>query len=450
MNPSRITVLCDEECDRALFRRFQLVSEFLGAIPESNIELLPIRGSIHPNSRNRVNVLLRDDRPDFIFSIDGIPVLVVEMTKHGYTGDNPLQRFSRLAIAAEGGCAVAYFTPFSRVRDDEIDSASNRQPSRRRVNTDVFKGMSRLAEIFGVPMFAVDWPTAANGLPRNLSPSQSNKHITQIAGELITIVERILGECGQDLARGLSVIGNSLVSAELQKVRELWTVPNTRPSAVKIDLSRGELERFLANPSTILSRISVSDYFYKDKPERILLLECIRRAEIEAVYSNSGTFARREGLGKVTGLIGSEESFQTSKLYQSGYKWRSDPHCGVLVNLDYNYCRSLSGRTTRDRDKALILFWPRVYTNENSSAYRGVMASLLALSNQSQSSLDTLFLERYGSASMAKRYKEQLLRGVGDLIGIWRDSTKQARIFKHYCDLIVLGDAIIVGEGRDL
>jgi len=446
--PSRLIVYCDEETDRSLFRRFQSHSDFLSTIPNNNLKILPAKGAIDTHDPgSRINMLLSDDRPDFVFVLDGKPILVVELTKHGYTGDNPLQRFTRLAIAAEGGCAVIYFTPFSRVRDDELDQGVE-NPSKRRVNTDMFKGMSHLAEIFKIPMVALDWPTNAAGLPRSLSARLDPGEFLKICGHLIVAMEKISRDLAERLATGQSIMDDPWVRSKLADLQKLWEVPNTRTSAVKLTLSRKELKSIIDRPAEILKRISKTDYFFKDKPERLLLLECIQQMKIELIRRNgSAPRAASSELSKVQELIDCNDSFESAMFYQTGYKWRSDPHCGVLVNIDYNQCRKSNGHTPRDRDRALVLFWPRVFLSDVSSPYLAISRSLAALSKKDWGAgISRLFVQRYGDKPTATKYITQLLRGKGSLIGLWRDTTKQARVFRYYCDLIILGDAIIVGD----
>jgi len=452
LDPMHLVVFCDREDDRRVFSRLQSTSEFLSRIPNENIRILPTDGLLDPvDSGSRINTLLRDDRPDYVFVADGRPVLVVELTEHGYTGDNPLQRFTRFAIAAEGGVPFVYFTPFSRVRDDELDRG-DRNPSERHVNTDVFKGMSRLTDIFGVPLLALDWPKNERGKPRKLGANPSIEKCRNILGELGRTVEILLRDFGDKSKRRESILDAPWVREQTELVRALWTRENIRTSAVKIRVTRQELQDIIEHPLRILGSISREGYFFKDKPERLLLLYCIEKARVEAVFLPNGTRMHREaGLELLRQLL-AQPVFAECLLYQTGYKWRSDPHCGVLVNLDYNYCRNATGRTTADRDRSLVLFWPRVFLSKDSRAYSAVAEAIKRLA-VTTSEFHQLFLQRYENEPTARRYIAQLMRGRGNnatgpgkLIGIWGNNTKQARVFRHYCDLVLLGDAVLLGD----
>ena len=129
-----------------------------------------------------------------------------------------------------------------------------------------------------------------------------------------------------------------------------------------------------------------------------------------------------------------------------------DPHCGVLVNLDYVYCRTTELSTINNRKSALVLFWPRVFMNRESAAYKSVKNEIDELTNH-RGRLYELFLDRYGSSDEANsKIKQMCFSRDGSklqtesLIGVWSNGTKQSRIFRQYCDLIILGDSVITGN----
>jgi len=134
--------------------------------------------------------------------------------------------------------------------------------------------------------------------------------------------------------------------------------------------------------------------------------------------------------------------------YYTGYKWRSDPHCGVLVNFDYLHARQKNERSAADRKKPLILFYPRVYLDPSSpNVIR--LQSEISLATQVGSQFQKLFEARYGPSDAMQR-AAQFVNGTSGNLGRWTDSTKQARIFQRYCDLIILQDAVILGHHHSL
>lgn len=121
-----------------------------------------------------------------------------------------------------------------------------------------------------------------------------------------------------------------------------------------------------------------------------------------------------------------------SYIYFSGYKWRSDPHCGVAINLFYRECVSEKGQLP------FLLFYPRV--SITSDAVEGILGDI----EEESKSLLGLFKRRYGPAEAPIKYRSVM--DSDSLYSQWVKSTKQGRIFLKYCSLIFCNDGIIVGN----
>src|SRR5688572_28624612 len=88
----KVRVYCDEPADQKQFFQWASASKFLKLIPHGNVTVYPQFSALTLKNAHLLE-LVREDRPDFIFTYDDKPILVLEVTEHGYTGDNPLQRF---------------------------------------------------------------------------------------------------------------------------------------------------------------------------------------------------------------------------------------------------------------------------------------------------------------------------------------------------------------------
>jgi hypothetical protein len=446
IDPTKITVFCDESSDRMLFRRLQDNSELLGQIPKENIDILPSGRNLF-SLDEVVSELAGHDRPDYIVLYDKVPVVVIELTEHGYTGDNPLQRFTRFATSAEHKIPFVYFTPFSRVRDDELDIEGS-IASKRSVNTNVWAGMIKLAEIYSVPQIAINWPLAPNGKPQKLSQQADSSEVMTVFGELISTLEYLLPHA-EAIASKQSIMEDQFIVSTSNKVRKLAETPNIRPSVVRSEWTRSRFLSFLGRPTSILEYITTEKYFYKDKPERLLALACIKNAKFEKLNDDE---ISDKGIVQDLASVLARDNFENPFIYYSGYKWRSDPHCGVLVNLDYVYCRTLEQSEVNNRKSALILFWPRIFRSRDSEAYKKTAQELKDLVDHKGAMYDD-FIKRYGSEEEAHAKIRQLCFSrdgrqfaTSELIGVWSNGTKQSRIFRQYCDLIVLSDGIITGN----
>jgi hypothetical protein len=444
-----IRIYCDEPADKALFFELATASKHLSQIPKSNVNVYPSYSKLGSmgSAGEQLRSLVREDRPDYIFTYRDLPFLVVELTEHGYTGDNPLQRFTRFAASAEQKIPFVYFTPFSRTRDDELDrldsAADFSTLSKRNVNTNVFLGMLRLSEIFQVPMIALDWPVADNGRPIKLGNSPNMARLRNIFGELIDVIALFVSDFAERVSRKEDVTQDHRIQQLQERVRALCEISNIRGSAIKLLLPKSELIDLVCEPKRLIERIG-QNYFFADKPERLLGLRCLQEARVEYVELPSGQYAAAKNPRKQLACVFDSALFPSEGYaFYTGYKWRSDPHCGVAVNIHYTSCRPPNSLKISDRSKALVLFYPRIALQTSSNSHTQVVRDLTDILSP-KSKLYSLFDERYvNDDPSARRHK---FHGIKDPLGIWKETTKQARIFRRYCDLIVLSDAILLGD----
>jgi len=147
----RYVIYCDEADDELLARK--LFTE--GPLANATIMRLPPRGV---NLPPELALSLQWERSDWLITRDGVLVAAAELSKHGYTGDNGMQRFARLLRAPSLGIPVVYFTPFSRSRLNELDQGRN---SPRNVSPEMFGELLNAGDKYGVPCLAIRWPTDA-------------------------------------------------------------------------------------------------------------------------------------------------------------------------------------------------------------------------------------------------------------------------------------------------
>jgi hypothetical protein len=151
---SKVIIYCDEDSDEMLAERFLAKDD----MADAKIERLPS----YANAPGNLKPLLAWERLDWVVTVEGRVVSAVELSRHGYTGDNSFQRFARLYRAASLGIPVIYFTPFKRTRLNEVDEG---RYSPRNVAPELFQTLSEMSEGFSVPCLAVDWPTGPDGVP---------------------------------------------------------------------------------------------------------------------------------------------------------------------------------------------------------------------------------------------------------------------------------------------
>ena len=387
-----------------------------------------------------VRPLHQDDRPDLIFCYQNRPVLVVELTRHAYTGDNGLQRFARFAAAAEQGVPFINFGPLKRVRDDELDDLT-RVASKRSVTSDLLQGMDQLSRYFDIPQVFVEWKTDKRGLPAKLPVRCSTPEVEELYGGLLDVVSVLLFQAPLNSAG--RPLDDPCVRAYQERTHELASKVNTRVSDVRLKLEPKVVAELIANPRSATELLTKSKYFSKGKPDKLLALFALSIADIKMIQFPDGTLRAVDapGLRTIIRKIFATKKFSGPALvYYTGYKWRSDPHCGVLVNLDYRLCRKLGERMPADRSTGLVVLYPRVSLNPAGAGRE----RLNAISSTNAGGLRELFGNRYGTDAPSKM--AATLRAK-NLFSVWNNSSKQARLFRRYADVVVLNDGLVLGEG---
>jgi hypothetical protein len=441
-NPENILVLCDGESDAKLFQRIRIGHPELARIPEVNITTYdqvrfakqdtPLRKAVRP--------LHIDDRPDFIFCCNDKPILIVEMTKHAYTGDNGLQRFARGAVAAENRLPFIYFGPLRRVRDDELDALEGLDETAiaRNLTSDIFVGMKRLTEIYGSPQLYVEWRTTENGMPMTLNPHASMEDIAGMYGELLNLIAAALFV---DRKPAL----NELLRVWQERTTTLAGIKNTRDSDVRFLLSAKQAIGLVCDASKVCDILDGGQYFDKGKSDKLLAKFALAQSTIMSIQLPNGDIVinSNASFASILPKVFGHPKFQNpALLYYTGYKWRSDPHCGVLVNVDYRLCRGNGAKSAKERATPLIVFYPRISCNPASPQWQ-----VLADAGPGTSALQKMFVDRYGEEQGIPQLRR--CTNSKNLFSLWNNMTKQARLFRRYADIVVLNDGLILGHSLE-
>lgn len=139
-------------------------------------------------SYSKVLALVEYTRPDFILTIDGEPVLSVEVTTEVPTGHNLPQRYACLLRAAELGVPSLYYYPeYSRKTTGISDKTLY-------LNVRTPLAQLRMGKIFDVPLLSMFWPTDS---VTNFPTTDITKH-AQLA-RLVEYTKRLYDTTGGKL-----------------------------------------------------------------------------------------------------------------------------------------------------------------------------------------------------------------------------------------------------------
>jgi hypothetical protein len=187
------------------------------------------------------------------------------------------------------------------------------------------------------------------------------------------------------------------------------------------------------------------EYFLKGKDHKLVALRAINESAVDAIETPRGFVATPASVEQIQPILPRELREKPWLVLYSGYEWRGQPNGGIVANTEILYCRTELGTTVRDRHQYLAVFWPRVFYDSNHVTRT---ALLRELRDYTGSHGDTLL------GQLIKHKRE--IRGSVDRpnyiayntksIGGWTEGTTVARIYRHFCDLVILNDRVLLGD----
>ncbi|WP_394513099.1 hypothetical protein [Priestia aryabhattai] len=432
-----VVVLCDKPSDEKIFKQMQRHSTNLKEI--QGVEVLPLQWKKHlPDEYiEGMAPLLQFDRADYYFCYKGYPFLVLEMTEHGYTGDQCLQRFARISKTAEKQIPFIYFAPHSRTRFDELHQD---KPSYRNVSSDLFSGFVKLMDIYDSPVVTLGWKTNDRGIPMKLAANSPEETGLK---DLIELLDNLLSERLEEMINKSSINETESLKPHIQKTIELSEKSNVGKSEVRISgFSYSNVLDIVSDPLESLKYIP-REYFMKGKSHKLITLMCVENSRINKLVLPNGQIIRFNGKEELDSLLPDSLKQKPWLFYHSGYQWRSEPNVGIVTNIDINHCRSLNGKTTKDRDNLLVVHWPRVFF-ERTSTLR--LSMLDSLGNNEESAPFMQLVAEKAALGRGRQNGEKFIQVTGKAIGAWNERATVARVYRDTCDLLILNDAIVLGN----
>ena len=290
-----------------------------------------VRKSYDNCSYSKVLALVEYARPDFILTVDGEPLISVEVTEMNPSGHNLPQRFSCLLRAAEMGIPSLFYYP-------EYSRRSTSDPNPRYLNVRTPLAQLRLSELFGVPSLSMFWPTDAN----SLMPSHNLADHLPLA-QFMEYTLQLFLEQGKKL------------SLDDERVMELQSIMRnkSRPG-----------QPYTLNPS-FRGIFPDGDSFTKsvlgdmaiDPPTscRIEVTSDLLRGKYFSLGKN---FNQVKNQKKVKMLLSRERTFVYTGTANRQETGPEHPYPGYLSLLDILYLRQEHGQTTRDRSMNLAFELP--------------------------------------------------------------------------------------------
>lgn len=390
------TIYCDSLSDELLAKNWLTGGIFSGA------QILRL-----PQLRQCAGILrdiLEWERLDWIVEVQGQVRCAVELSRHGYTGDNSFQRFARLYRCAELGVPVIYFTSFSRTRLNEIEDG---RLSPRNVAPELFQTLETMSMKFNVPCLAIDWPTGTDGTPLPLTSQDASPALQQMV----------------NLVRYFSE--NSNVGANADLPRQFWAITQAMRDQASLPFTGGVTRTTIKLPIDMPSNEWVlatmpPRYFETGKADKCLaslaLSSICRRPLIGP--NSAGPWWGGKGLAQLLFL---------------GYQWRPDPACGLIA---------LSSVLAKAANAPLIVVWPRVFSADNR-VRRTLLKALEQFANDGTGLLGAEIKRLGYDGTKIAAFRSRISTDAAQF-GLLGMGTKTGRILSSTTAAIVLGDAVYV------
>lgn len=289
------------------------------------------RNSYDNCSYSRVLSLVEYARPDFIVTVDGVPLLSAELTKMNPSGHNLPQRFSCLVRAAEMGVPSLFYYPKYARRSDS-------DPNPRYLNIRTPLAQLRMGEIYKVPSISIFWPTDENTLLPTDSISQHSEiaKFVEYTVKLFLAAGKILSASDTEVKKLEANMLNAAKSVSQYSINESYRV-------------------FFPDGDAFTKKILYSESV--DPPNSC----CVENTEslLTNLYLRLGKrFSSFLNQKKVKLVLSRENTFVFQGTANRNKTGPEHPFPGYLTLLDILYLREEGGQTTRDRSMNLAFKLP--------------------------------------------------------------------------------------------
>lgn len=398
MKARSVVVYCDSRSDEIL------AADWLTGAGFDSATILPLpRGQ--RNAPPALRRILEWERLDWLIVVDGKPVCGVELSRHGYTGDNSFQRFARVYRCADLGVPVIYFTSFSRTRLNEIEDG---RLSPRNVAPELFLTLASLSKTKGVPCVAVDWPTGADGTPLPLRSPAARPALQRLTDLVTFFTEK--GNTGDNS----SLEGDfpDVLAAMKAQASLAFTGSETRGTVnLPIDPTKTKW----------VTDWLPSNYFSTGKADKALAALALNAVSTRNFVPNT---SKSEQWWTAGG---------TAQVLYLGYQWRPDPACGLIA---------LSSTLAQASGRRLIVVWPRLYYS-NSPARQASLDALTTFAESGNGSLLAQMRSLGYDATKIADFQARVSTNENQY-GKYSQASKVGRILKQVADLVVFGDSVVV------
>lgn len=378
-------------------------------------------GSFH-KVPDHIKKILYLDAADMIVEFNSEPIICIEETKEAGTGHNSMQRFARIAAAAENNVPAIYIMPEAAIITRKVTRGKKEAYVSRwdALNPIVFQAFNAVMDIFKIPALFFYYPSDYRRYANNPDnsphletkgiifnsdfikypgcPTEDNSEMRTLFNVLNTIIRHAIS--GNPIS--------SLIDKRIIRTRQHWMQQEFYQK-----LGKRQMENL--SPITATKTIPTNkllNYLYE-------YTDCNIEDISELLSSRNQTV-----------------------IYQCNAKFRGDPYAGTLAAIDYLLCRQ--GKTYEERESNLVLCFGSIKENDSNISVISNRCSvndfIRAVHNSgSKNLLTTKSFEELDSKDIGRYYMQVRY-------GSTYSKAKHIRVFSYFADAIIFKDGALWRE----
>jgi len=401
---------CDFVVDNTKLAEFKDEIEFK-TLAESDAS----KSGVFHKVPDHIKKILYLDAPDVIVEYNSEPIICIEETKEAGTGHNGLQRFARIAAAAENNVPALYLMPEAVII--ERKDSPMRWDS---INPMVFKAFDSVMDIFKIPALFFYYPSDYREYADcpETSPNRKSKGIRY----------------HEDIVKY-----SGCPTLDDNQVRSFINVVN---AIIEHTLRHQPISTLIGHRSIKDQRCWMQREFYKKLGDReinkLSPLTATKKIPTRKLLNYLSKYAAYDA-EYVSELLASR---QETVIYQCNSKFRGDPYAGTLAAIDYIMCRC--DKTYENRDANLVLCFGKVTEEAETitvdSKSCNVNDFIKTVNNSRSKNLLTARSFADIKPSEIGRYYMQVRYGST------YSKVKHIRVFSYFADAIIFADGALWRE----
>ena len=359
---------------------------------------------------DHIKQILYLDAPDIIVEYNSEPIFSIEESKEAGTGHNAFQRFARMAASVENNVPALYLYP-----EAVIISRNDGTIRWDTINPLVFRGLSSVMNIYGIPALMFYYPTDFRDVPDAAKSS-------------------LIGRKGIRYDSDINFL-DCPDSSDTQMVR-LFAIINDIVSSVERNGVIRAREKLMGLRSVQDQRAWMEGEFVaKGGSDAMSPLTATTIVPTSSLINHLSRYEKRAyHIGELL------RSRPQTIIYQVNASFRGDPYPGNLAAIDYLKCRE--GKTFEERRYNVVMCWGRLTVDDNrqvidinseNCSVNDFVSDVKACNNKN------LLVKNYDELEVCEVPRYYMQVRYGSMFS----KSKHIRVYSYFADAILFKDGAL-------